>query len=315
MPRLFASGAIGLLAVCASAQQPSSANDPLDGLDPGLPRAVRIEARNHAEGVDKPPLSQSTMEIAPGWGRLEGYMNQGGFGMQLQRVRSYDTTEFFAYEVPSRTGAIAARQPSYRVVANVDSPIEYWHALRGLIQDGAVPVITHDGPLSTITIDASPLGPATWRFTLVREPVVELRELRIEGGTKFMRMTYSDYRDIKGGGRHPFRIDIEAVDKAAPLDTRPTPVVIISKIEPLTDLSQPARWTLPDEAVIVDQRTGQAVNGKGQRIDIPAPQPSKATVGSGRSIRSAWVSNGLIFAGIGLVVVGGIVWARRRFAA
>jgi len=315
LPCVAAWTTVGLGVCQAAGSQPDNPGDPLYGLDPGMPPAVRIEAWNHSAGIDKAPLTQSNIEIAPGWGRLEMYMNQGGFGMQLTSVRSYDTGEFFSYVIPTRTGSIGVREPSYRVVSGgLNSPIEYWRALQGLIRDGGVPTVTNDGPLSIITIDAGNLGPATWRFTLAREPIVELRSLQIDGGSKMMRMSYSDYRDIAGGGRHPFRIDIETIDKSGPPDTRPNPVVLITKVEPLTDLAQPARWALPDEAVIVDHRTGQAANGKGERIDVVPPAGAGGGSAPNRN-RGSWLSGGLIFAGVGVVAVGGVVWMRRRFAA
>ncbi len=313
---LSACMAIGVAVACAAAPQPVPSKDPFEGLDPGLPKAVRIEAWNHSEGMDKPPSTQMNIEIAPDWVRFELYMNQGGFGMQLHSVRSHDAQEFFGYEIPDRTGSVAAREPSYRTGAgSIASPIEYWNALQGLIRDGGTPAVTHDGPLSIITIDAGSLGPATWRFTLAREPIVELREMRIDVGRGSMRMIYSDYRDIDGGGRHPFRVEMEIIDKAKGPDTRPNPVMLITKVEPLTDLAQPARWALPDEAVIVDHRTGQAVNGKGERIDVPPPQtPGSAPGAAGRMARS-WLPTGLVVGGIAVVAVGGVVWVRRRFAA
>lgn len=320
MSSLLATFAPALALTAAGMTQPGTAPDPLDELDPGLPQNVRVESWNYADGLDQPPLSQTITEIGPDWFRLEQYINEGAFGLQLRSVALYDERSIFRYDVATRAGMTFRRDPPYRVFSGgLDSPIEHWRALRGLVRDGATPKITRDGSSATVAVDASRFGPsATWTFVIATEPIVEIRSLQIESGSKFLRMNYSDYRDVAGGGRHPFRVDIDAVDRAAPPDSRPPPVVLIAAVEPLRSLEMPERWELPDGAVIVDQDSGHAFNGKGVRIDTRQTTPplGGAIENASRGRRADGISGyWILLAGTVLIMVAGTIWLRRRVTA
>lgn len=309
--------AVAVCALAALAQGDVTPMDRLDSLDPGLPKNVRIEAVNYSSGLSRPPFSHSVVEIGPDWVKSEYWMDQAGFGPQIYGVTLDDARTSFRYTVAERRGMTVRRVPAYRPSRDeaLATPIGYWRALRGLAADGHKLNISSDGPLTAIEIDGAPINLGAMRFELARGDQTELRAIDIRSGLRVMRFEYSDWREV-AGGRHPFRIDLHAYElsrhDAEGGDPNPA-AIIVSDVRPLTDLSLPARWPLPDTAIITDLDTGISTDPSGRVVNADQPAATQLAAFSSSTAASRWP---VAAAGAGIILLGGAgLLGLRRVAA
>lgn len=289
----------------------------LDELGLNLPSNVRVEAINYSAGLSRPPFSHSVVEIGPDWVKSEFWMDQAGFGPQIFGVTLDDAQTSFRYTVAERRGMTARRVPAYRPSRDeaLATPIGYWRALRGMAADGHRLTISSDGPVTTIEVDGSPINLGAMRFELSKNDPAELRAIDIRSGLKVMRFEYSDWREV-AGGRHPYRIDLHAYElsrqDAEGSDPNPA-VIIVSDVRPLTDLSLPARWPLPETAIITDLDTGISTDPSGRVVNADQPAATQLTGFSSTTVSTRWPAAAV---GTGVVLLGGAgLIVLRRAAA